>query len=737
MQFGKNTDSCRRKGNISGRVIFMNMSIMALFLVIIILFTMYSLNHITGTTSVRLANIHSLEASKSFNAYTAGDLALLNRLANTPAVKEWFSNESDNEKRQRAFYELLASTESPDYTSFYFGIIDSQNEYFLNATTSIEYFVPRGQMNANDPVDAWFFDLLHSEKDFLFNLTADKVTLTGTLWINHRVVYDDRTVGVLATSLNIDSILYSIFKDYDEGFITGYFVDNMGYIRAEAALLEHSDYRVGELVHISILCNHLSEFINNFVAQSDRFFTSHIRPEIIPFSGDTYSYASLTPLANSDWFIVVLFSENALFGNSELAFLIIALILALILYVLVSTFVMRRHVLKPLTNLAEEVLLPNNYGTAFKETNQNLKRNDEIGVLARNINQSQKELRSREVLLKTVNQAALTMLAIENDSELEDALSVSMEIIGRCLYVDRVYLLRCDFKTNNVDFSLISIWRSYVCKDNVPPEIMGLSLSSYKMLERLFGREHFNGPVSKLSPEEQEVLSLSGEVKSSAIIPLFVSGQPWGFFCVDDCESERTLSEGEMDVLHSAGLMFASIYNKFVQKNLANTDALTGLYNKRYFMEIAERELKDCKQKCSAFSVIMADIDLFKSVNDTYGHAIGDEVLKIFTARLSRILKEGTVLARYGGEEFVISLPHVDHKDALKTAWRLQQHTDASVFQTNGLEIKVTASFGVATSKTNPIALAELINKADLALYQAKESGRNTVAGFDENEPGK
>ncbi|MCL2605444.1 MAG: GGDEF domain-containing protein [Defluviitaleaceae bacterium] len=169
-----------------------------------------------------------------------------------------------------------------------------------------------------------------------------------------------------------------------------------------------------------------------------------------------------------------------------------------------------------------------------------------------------------------------------------------------------------------------------------------------------------------------------------------------------------------------------------IARKAATTDALTGVRNRRYFVDKAERELANCIRNGRDFSFIIADIDRFKSINDRFGHIVGDEVLKIFTSRVRHVLKQETVIARYGGEEFVIIMPGVGYENALKTAQRVSRVVSNSPFYINDMEIEVTASFGVA-SKTDDIKeLAEIINSADKAMYRAKEAGRNRVMGFME-----
>jgi len=172
-------------------------------------------------------------------------------------------------------------------------------------------------------------------------------------------------------------------------------------------------------------------------------------------------------------------------------------------------------------------------------------------------------------------------------------------------------------------------------------------------------------------------------------------------------------------------------------RRLAFTDSLTEVYNRRFFMEEAARELQSAIREDKSFSLIIADIDFFKSVNDTYGHNIGDEVLKIFAARMGNVLRD-VVVARYGGEEFVVLLPGVDNVSAAAVAGRLKNNMNSDTFRTSdGAEIVVTASFGVASKTDDATVLADILINADKALYKAKELGRNMVVSYSEMDDGR
>jgi len=306
-----------------------------------------------------------------------------------------------------------------------------------------------------------------------------------------------------------------------------------------------------------------------------------------------------------------------------------------------------------------------------------------------------------------------------------------MELVGRCTDADRVQIWRNEVLDGELHFVMRYEWLSEIGKqkNEVPIGLKASYSSRPGWLEMFLSGESMNGPLSSLPPEDAAFLGRY-EMVSIVNIPLFLENNLIGFFSVDDCRRERVFTDDEMKMFASEGLMFASVFNRNFQRDLAFTDALTGVRNRRYLMEKADQELQDCVQKKLDFSVIMIDIDFFKSINDRYGHASGDEVLKILTARIRHTLKHDTLLARYGGEEFVVTLPGVKQEDALKTAWRIQKTIESCAFRIEGLEINMTASFGVASKTASCTTFSDITSKADKALYKAKESGRNTVVGL-------
>lgn len=176
-----------------------------------------------------------------------------------------------------------------------------------------------------------------------------------------------------------------------------------------------------------------------------------------------------------------------------------------------------------------------------------------------------------------------------------------------------------------------------------------------------------------------------------------------------------------------------NLFHKSV--SMAYTDSLTGLYNRRYLNANLDRKILEIAESAKPLSFIMLDVDHFKPVNDTHGHAIGDEVLIEIARRLGEGVRDMDFIARYGGEEFAIVLPDANADIGHKVAERMRRSIgELPIRLQNGQQLPVTVSLGVATA-TSPLEEAEdLIRRADEALYDAKRCGRDRVVIADSLE---
>jgi len=160
----------------------------------------------------------------------------------------------------------------------------------------------------------------------------------------------------------------------------------------------------------------------------------------------------------------------------------------------------------------------------------------------------------------------------------------------------------------------------------------------------------------------------------------------------------------------------------------AVTDQLTGLYNRRAFADMAEKEVGRARRYQRPLALILFDIDHFKNVNDTHGHLVGDHVLRILTEKVTKTTRSTDIVCRYGGEEFIVLMPEAGRDEALAMAERLRDEISRMSVVTAGGGLSLTISLGVAALDPDE-DLANLIDRADKAMYEAKAVGRNTVRG--------
>lgn len=162
-------------------------------------------------------------------------------------------------------------------------------------------------------------------------------------------------------------------------------------------------------------------------------------------------------------------------------------------------------------------------------------------------------------------------------------------------------------------------------------------------------------------------------------------------------------------------------------KEMATTDALTGVNNRRQFFLLAEQELIRTKRYEQPLTVLMLDIDYFKTINDTYGHQTGDIVLKELADTAIATLRETDIFGRIGGEEFAAVLPETDNHDAQLVAERLREALATLAVRSGNDSVSFTVSIGISEVDKTDTAIETSLNRADEALYRAKRTGRNRI----------
>jgi len=202
-------------------------------------------------------------------------------------------------------------------------------------------------------------------------------------------------------------------------------------------------------------------------------------------------------------------------------------------------------------------------------------------------------------------------------------------------------------------------------------------------------------------------------------------------------DKKRVITVSAAPVINSIGKIMGVICvmrdstDIYDMEQLAYTDMLTGIINRRQFMNLASAQIDKIKRHGGDAYIIIFDLDHFKKVNDTYGHLIGDSVLKLTAQRVSKALRSYDLFGRYGGEEFVLFVSVISPAEIKKHAERIRKAINSEPMVFESVTLTVSASFGIAPVSEESIE--NIISAADKALYQAKSEGRNRVVIAPEN----
>lgn len=226
--------------------------------------------------------------------------------------------------------------------------------------------------------------------------------------------------------------------------------------------------------------------------------------------------------------------------------------------------------------------------------------------------------------------------------------------------------------------------------------------------------------AEELTVKNNNTISIVFKIILAAIIFLFF------FLCHIEFQYYNKLEEFFMD----EKLKTDEKYNKL--KLLSQTDSLTKCYNRKYINEAMHKAFVSFREGQLSSSVILFDIDNFKKVNDTYGHAAGDDILVNISSAVRNCVRRDDVVARWGGEEFVVFLKYTHVDSALTVAEKIRKTVEGLEVKNNDTTIRVTVSIGVSGFKNHDSSFNESVERADISMYTSKKSGKNRITLYTE-----
>jgi len=273
--------------------------------------------------------------------------------------------------------------------------------------------------------------------------------------------------------------------------------------------------------------------------------------------------------------------------------------------------------------------------------------------------------------------------------------------------------------------SLVDRKRQWL-KSRVGIEVQELSREMSFCSQAIKGRVAFIVPDARLDSRfaNAPMVAGNGGIRFYLGVPLTMqNGHNIGALCAMDSEP-RDPSETDIAIMSDLARMAV---DEIELRRIAVTDSLTGALTRRGLSQRLEHELERCRRYRRPLSVLALDLDHFKTVNDRFGHAAGDILLQSVVALCRDHLRSVDVIARTGGEEFVILLPETPGPDAHLVAERVRTLVEMATIRASGRALNITTSIGVTTLAAVDTSPAQLLERADIALYQAKASGRNQV----------
>ena len=322
--------------------------------------------------------------------------------------------------------------------------------------------------------------------------------------------------------------------------------------------------------------------------------------------------------------------------------------------------------------------------------------------------------RQNQMLAKQVDQLSMLReigLVINRSLELAQTLPDIANVVQGALEVRRLTIYELDEKQNRL--------RPIIAK-------YGDDLITAERLEE--DSMPFRGTPFEEAVRSGAVLLVAEPHRRAAFVPLMAEYNALGVLLLEDPRDGEPFDPEDRAFFHQLGAQIALAIHNAKLYAMAVTDGLTGLYVRRYFDLRMEEEFDQARRYRRCFSLLMFDIDHFKQVNDTYGHVVGDRVLKNITNSIRQGIREGDILLRYGGEEFMVILPGASKNDAFTIAERVRHIVRESKTTFGENQISVTISVGLDSMPETTISdEQELITNADEALYRSKNSGRDKV----------
>ncbi len=445
----KTSDKTSPKRRIAARFRNINMILLLAILAVVITVALVMISAITQDASQNYVRFYSVETVEKFGSYLNRELALVNKVAQSSAVTNWFADEDNEDKRKRAYEEMMDYAGMLQSANLYFGIQGSLNEYSVDEGASLEKFVPFDIIDPAVAYNEWYFSCTESDSEYTLNIDVDKVTNTRRLWINHKVIQNGKVLGVFCSGLNFETVGSEVFGDYDNQNVHGYIIDQTGAIQMDSVQIAKGELPEENEEKPSVFeTNSADGFrtaIQAYLKNVDGHFSPDTTPEIIRLQSGHYGYMSIAPIGGTSWSVVALYNSNSLFSMERLLLMLLVMLAAFAVYTIANDLLIRRIALDPLRKLNDSIVNAGAEGTIYGSD-----RNDEFSELAETIQNMRDQMNEADARVRVMLDATPLCCnfwdAQFNNIDCNEEAVKLFELRDKQEYLDRFFELSPEFQ---------------------------------------------------------------------------------------------------------------------------------------------------------------------------------------------------------------------------------------------------------------------------------------------------
>ena len=361
----------------------------------IVLFAMWLIiQNINNSVARNDVQLYSGKTTEGIDGYISKEIALVAQTVSSPDIVDWFLDESNPQKRERAYNFIRNSINFLDENNLYFVVSDSLNEYSFDSTTELSEFKPYDVLAEDRPEDLWYFEVAATDEQYLLNVDVDKLLKRRLVWLNYPMYHEGKLIGVMSTGLMFHQVATDLFSEYDEQIVRGIVIDDRGFVQMDSGtdkagtqLFFEQDIPASTYIE----SHNLQEALDKHIESIDSYFNGNAKPQVIDLErgSDQYSYATIAPIRSTNWSVITFYNASAMLSPMTLVPLFVLLLIVFIAYIINGAVFAQRLLLNPFHHLIESV---GNLTEAEGADIYGLDRDDEFGTIANTIHRMKTRL---------------------------------------------------------------------------------------------------------------------------------------------------------------------------------------------------------------------------------------------------------------------------------------------------------------------------------------------------------